>query len=111
MQAQVQVQAQVDEESDYLTGSSPKEPPEVLAHQVVCLSSGLPMFHKSFFFILPDRLCWKSLKTCRNAKKKFLFVCLFVTCEKKFFFASMLVCLFVQTFVCLFVCLLQFSCG
>ena len=28
-----------------------------------------------------------------------------ITCEKKNFFASMLVCLFVQTFVCLFVCL------
>ena len=36
-----------------------------------------------------------------------LFVCVFVTCEKIFFFASMLVCLFVQTFVCLFVARLE----
>ena len=43
---------------------------------------------------------------CQKGLLIYLFVCLFITCEKKNFFASMLVCLFVQTFVCLFVAFL-----
>ena len=67
---------------------------EVL-HSTECSPSSLLLAKKNFFSLVCWSVClskrlfwggWKSLKTCRNAKK-------------------------IKIFVCLFVCLLQFSCG